>query len=381
MNDLEKKSFYSFLFLYIISSVIFIFLSSYWYYAAQMNSLESNDYYKLQHIADKVSQDIVSSHMHGKELPPVPHSKTVTVSLIDTKGKLVSGSIVGDFHPDKDGYFKQEKYSSLVSSAPQEHQNIKYVVVQSALLTSDIKELQERVILVMLVVIILVIILAWVFSKLFLSPIHQKIKQIEDFVQNTAHELNTPITALKMSVSRALKKKTYDEKILKNISISTKQLFNIYSALSYLSFESKRKEDTQIDVSAVLQKSVQYYKEISESKRIKINIEFEPLMYKIDEVKLSMLFGNLINNAIKYSMPNSIINISLKNSVFVIEDFGIGIKKEKIANIFKKYNRETDYAGGFGIGLSIVQKICLGYGILIDVESQNETGTRFTLKF
>ena len=68
MNDLEKRSFYSFLALYIVSSFLFIVLSGYWYYAAQKNSLESNQYYKLQHIADMLSQKIIYAHMRGVEL-------------------------------------------------------------------------------------------------------------------------------------------------------------------------------------------------------------------------------------------------------------------------------------------------------------------------
>lgn len=381
LNKLEKKSFYSFLSLYIVSSIVFIFLSAYWYYAAQKSALESNDYYKLQHIADKTSQDIISSHMHGKEIPVIKQSESITVSLIDMNGKLVRGALYKGSSIKEDGYFKSDDFSTLVSSAPQEHQNIKYVVVQSSGLSSLVSVLKLNVIAVMMFVIILMMILAWVLSKLFLSPIHQKIIQIEGFVHDTAHELNTPITALKMSVSRALQKKSYDEKILRNISISTKQLFAIYSALSYLSFESKNEDVQEIDVSAVLKKSVEYYQEISESKNITISVEMEPFMYKIDEVKLTMLFGNLINNAIKYSMRDSKIEISLKDGIFIIQDYGIGIDKDKIVNIFKKYNRETDYAGGFGVGLSIVKKISQEYDISVEVRSEKDVGTAVFLRF
>jgi len=223
--------------------------------------------------------------------------------------------------------------------------------------------------------------LAWVLSKLFMRPLHQKIEQIEGFVHDTAHELNTPITALSMSVSRALKKKNYDEKILRNISISTKQLFDIYSALSYISFESQHKASDPVDVGLVLNRSVAYYKELSESKKVKILVEAEPFMFAIDETKLSMLFGNLISNAIKYSMPNSKIELRLKEGLFSIEDEGIGIEAEKLTQIFEKYNRQTEYAGGFGIGLSIVKKVCQEYDIGIDVSSEKGKGTCFRLQF
>jgi len=381
MNTLEKRSFYSFLALYIISSSIFITLSAYWYYTAQKNALQNNQYYRLQHIADTLSQKIINAHMQKIELELPFLDKEIEIALIDVNNNLVYGSIQEDFFPSKAEYFELGKHNVLISDTPQEHLNIKFVVVQSEALLEEITELKQKVLTVMVSSIVMMIALAWVLSRLFMSPLHQKIKQVEDFVHDTAHELNTPITALTMSVSRALKKQTYDEKILKNISISTKQLFDMYTALSYLSFESKPNNEALLDVALVLEKSVSYYKELSESKKIELSVETEPFEFKIDETKLSMLFGNLINNAIKYSHPNSTVEVRLQRGVFSIRDHGIGIESDKLSKIYECYNRETDYAGGFGIGLSIVQKICQEYGITLDVSSEKERGSCFTLSF
>ncbi len=381
MNSLEKKSFYSFLALYILSSSVFITLSAYWYYTAQKNALESNQYYKLQHISDTLSQKIIHAHMQGLKLDIPVLDKGIGIALIDVNKEVIYGSLINDFSPSKAEYFEKGEDNILISDAPQEHLNIKFVVVQSKALFEQKQDLKRRVLAVMVLSIMMMIGLAWILSRFFMSPLHQKIKQIEGFVHDTAHELNTPITALSMSVSRALKKRDYDEKILKNISISTKQLFDIYRSLAYLSFDSKKQVSRELDLSTVLKRSVAYYKELSESKKIEISLEAEGCFFAIDEAKLSMLFGNLINNAIKYSMPNSSIEISLKEGVFKIRDHGIGIEKEKLSKIYERYNRETDYAGGFGIGLSIVQKICQEYKIKVDVTSEKDQGTCFVLAF
>jgi two-component system OmpR family sensor kinase len=319
--------------------------------------------------------------MEGKELELPTFDKDMNIALIDVDNNVIYGSIMGDFFPTEAQFFEHGDYSIFISDAPMQHLDIKFVIVQSKALFEEVNDLKQSVSGVIFLVIMIMITLAWILSKLFMRPLHQKIEQIEGFVHDTAHELNTPITALSMSVSRALKKKEYDEKILKNISISTKQLFDIYSALSYISFESKHKEADRVDVSVVLNRSVAYYKELSESKKITIDVEAESFMFVIDETKLSMLFGNLISNAIKYSMPDSKIQISLKEGVFIIMDQGIGIDKDKLSQIFEKYNRQTEYAGGFGIGLSIVQKVCQEYGITIDVKSEKDRGTSFTLRF
>lgn len=381
MNSLEKKSFYSFLALYILSSSLFITLSAYWYYTAQKNALESNQYYKLQHISDTLSQKIIYAHMQGLKLDIPVLDKGIGIALIDVNKEVIYGSLITEFSPSKAEYFEKEEDNILISDAPQEHLNIKFVVVQSKALFEQKQDLKHRVLAVMVLSIMMMIGLAWILSRFFMSPLHQKIKQIEGFVHDTAHELNTPITALSMSVSRALKKRDYDEKILKNISISTKQLFDIYRSLAYLSFDSKKQVSRKLDLSTALKRSVAYYKELSESKKIEISLGTEGCFFAIDEAKLSMLFGNLINNAIKYSMPNSSIEISLKEGVFKIRDHGIGIEKEKLSKIYERYNRETDYAGGFGIGLSIVQKICQEYKIKVDVTSAKDQGTCFVLAF
>ena len=380
MNSLEKRSFYSFLALYIISSTIFIVLGAWFYLNSQTDSIKRNQSLNVEYISTTVSQDIIAAHMRGYEYS-LGNFEGVKVALFDTNGELKEGVLDERFMPKSPGTFELGNYTFLVSDAPQEHLNIKFVVVQSPLLLEEITELKHNVLAVMIIAIFIMIALAWVLSKLFMRPLHQKIKQIEGFVHDTAHELNTPITALSMSVSRALKKQSYDEKILKNISISTKQLFDIYTALSYLSFETKEQVSVSIDIKEVLEKSVAYYQELSESKKISLNLEAESYNVKIDETKLNMLFGNLINNAIKYSHPSSRIDMVFKDKVFSIQDYGIGIEKEKLSKIYDTYNRETEYAGGFGIGLSIVQKISQEYGLNLEVNSTLNEGTCFKITF
>jgi len=381
LNSLEKKSFYSFLSLYIISSILFILLSAYWYYKAQKNAIENNEYYQLQHISDTLSGNIIKAHMQKLLLKIPSFEKDIHLYIISTDNDILYGKALHGYSPTKPGYTNFAGNNVLVSDTAKKHLNVKFVVIYSNLLTSKISALKQTILEIIILAILIIISLAWILSLLFMKPLRKKIQQIEDFVHDTAHELNTPITALSMSVSRAKKKDMYDANILKNISVSTKQLFDIYTALSYLSFESKQKNETKIDIAKTLQKSVSYYQELSQSKKIELILETQSYEFEIDETKLTMLFGNLINNAIKYSHPNSKIEISLKNAVFKIKDYGIGIEKNKLANIYEKYNRETDYAGGFGVGLSIVQKISYEYGLKLDAHSKINKGSTFCINF
>lgn len=369
MNSLEKKSFSSFLALYLGSSLIFVLLSGYWYYSAQKNALENSTYYKMQHIADNVSSLIINAHMMGTKLLLPNPKKGFEYMMIPSSEKRVY----------LENYYKQNGYQILVSSAPQEHLSIKYVVVKTDTIYKELESLKQNVLLTMLFIFISIGVISWLLSKLFMRPIQEKVLHIEQFIQDISHELNTPITALKMSSKRALQKQVYDEKILRNISISTKQLYSIYQSLAYLNFSSQKQASETLALKVLLLQSVEYYSELSMAKNIKFKIDIqESSLYGV-ESRIELLFSNLISNAIKYSMPNTTIMLVLKDGFFSIKDEGVGIEQDKLQEIFQLYERSSKLAGGFGVGLSIVKQICDEFEIKIQVDSELGVGSYFTL--
>jgi len=381
MNDLEKRSFYSFLGLYIVSSFIFLAGIGYWYYTAQKNALANETYYKLQHISDMKAGEIIMAHMQGKPLVKSKVPKGIKLALINTKGKVVDGTLVAPLLSKKEGYFKHDGYNIFISDAPKEHLGIAYVVAQSNTLARELDALQERVFSVLVGVAFFVVLIAWVLSKLFMKPVQLRVMQIERFINDVTHELNTPITSLSMSSKLALQQGECTDKMLKNISISTKQLYDIYRSLTYLNFSNRKEISEVLDLKMILEKSVEYYGALAEIKRIAFDVKLEPMMFAIPEAQATLLFGNLIGNAIKYSSPKSKIEIVLKNNILTIKDEGIGIEEVQQKKIFEKFKRGTEYSGGFGVGLSIVKSICDEYGIEVSVESKVNEGTIFKLNF
>ena len=382
MNDLEKRSFYSFLGLYIFSSFLFIALIGYWYYAAQKSALENETYYRLQHSADVIAGEIIMAHMQHRPLKSSSAPKGIEVALVDTKGAVVKGKPILPTTALKPGYYHKDGYAIFVSDAPKEHLGIAYVVTESKDLAAELGALRSSVWSVLVLVSILIILVAWVLSKLFMKPVHQRVVQIERFINDITHELNTPVSALSMATDQALKRGECTTKTLKNISISTRQLYDIYRSLTYLNFNKKeQKIHEPVDLAAILHKSIGYYTPLAEVKRIGFETEIDACSYPIPEAQATLLFGNLIGNAIKYSPPNSTIRIRLDAVSLSIEDEGIGIAEELQQQIFEKFQRATAYSGGFGVGLSIVKSICDEYGIKVDVLSKEGEGTRFVLKF
>ena len=109
-----------------------------------------------------------------------------------------------------------------------------------------------------------------------------------------------------------------------------------------------------------------------------------PCVY-CDSVRIAEVFRNLITNAMKYNdAENKTIalgcNLSAKEYVFYVRDNGIGIApafQQRIFEVFKRLHAKTEYGGGSGIGLSIVQKIVVQHGGRLWLESVLNKGTTF----
>lgn len=93
------------------------------------------------------------------------------------------------------------------------------------------------------------------------------------------------------------------------------------------------------------------------------------------------MIDNLINNAIKYNKKGGVISIILKANFLSIADTGCGISKSNLNQIFDRYTRFNTDQGGFGIGLSLVKKICDDNGIKITCKSVENQGSVFKLNW
>lgn len=342
--------------------------------------MEKNaNFYKMNNIADIVSSRVIYAHMSGKKFELQEFDYGV-VALFDKNKKLLYGRTLQDVDFNKSFYMRDGIFT-LVSQRAAEHLNVKYIVVQSSQCVQNIKAIQNQIAYTVVITAFLIILIAIFLSYIFLKPLRDKMQEIEEFVKDTTHELNTPITALMMSTSRLKNKKEYDEKVVKNISISTKQLYDIYSSLSFLSFDSKSEAAIELDFSEVVKEDIAYFGELLERKNISLIKALIPCRITIAPTKAKMLINNLLSNAIKYSNPNSKITITTTQNSFSIEDEGIGIAKEKLEKIFQRFVRANSYAGGFGVGLSIVEGIIEEYGYTIEIDSKEGKGTKIYISF
>ena len=379
MNKITRRSFYSFLALYLISSFAFLTLAAYWFFNSQVAMEKSSNFYKMNNIAEKVSSKVISSHMTGQNFQLTIFADA-NVALLDEDKNILYGSLSQKVDYSKEFYMKDDMFT-LITQRTAKHLGVTYVVVQSGECVKNIMVLKNKILYTVILTAFFIMLIAIFLSYIFLKPIKDKMLEIENFVKDTTHELNTPITALMMSTSRIKSKKHYDEKIVNNISISTKQLYDIYSSLSYLSFDHDSEEAKDIAFEETVAESIEYFSELLNKKNITLVKELKHSPMQIAPTKAKMLINNLLSNAIKYSKPNTTIHITTNQDGFLIQDEGIGIAKEQLKNILKRFVRANSYAGGFGVGLNIADGIVKEQRFKLNIDSQEGVGTTVTIKY
>jgi two-component system, OmpR family, sensor histidine kinase ArlS len=238
------------------------------------------------------------------------------------------------------------------------------------------------------------------FQYLDLS-IHQMVETIEqtfqkerEFISNASHELMTPISILQSKIENMFEQEDVaDEvkvrllemqKILNRLKSITKTLLLI----SQIENEQFLKED-KIAVADMLH---QVHDEISIRLQEK-SINYEQLIpanwvfANINKFLLFNLFFNLINNAIKYNNDGGsikVVGVADGDTLSIqIADTGIGIPEEDMSYIFDRFKKlsQSLKQDSFGLGLPIVKSIAVFHDIKIEVISEKEKGSTFTLIF
>ena len=219
--------------------------------------------------------------------------------------------------------------------------------------------------------------------------IHEK-----QFSSDVSHELRTPITVILAQSDYALQySDTLEEtkESLEVINRHAKRMTNLINQIMELSKLERQKEieKEKINLSNIVLQLLEDYKPLLESKNLNLvyNIE-KDLRIQGNKIMLERVFLNILMNAVKFTKTN--IEVSLiregKTAVLKIRDNGIGISEENKKFIWERFfqvndSRNKEENKGSGLGLSMVKKIVDLHSATIDLESELEQGTCFTIKF
>ncbi len=274
-------------------------------------------------------------------------------------------------------FFVQDKncYNVVVDSS--DHLGVRYIVLKENELSLAFQELRIRIISYLLLSFLLMGVVGYFLGRLFLRPVREQIESLDRFISDTTHELNTPISAILMTIQSL---KGVESKKMKRLEASAKRLSTMYSTLTYR-LEGNEAVSEELCFAGIVETRVEYVKELIDSKRLSIDLDLEPAKVFIPKESAHRLIDNLLSNAIKYSDVGDSITMTLKENIFKIKDTGIGIDEKVQEDIFKRYQRANEERGGFGIGLNIVLAICKKYKIKLGLESKKGKGSTFILTF
>lgn len=214
------------------------------------------------------------------------------------------------------------------------------------------------------------------------------------FISNISHDFRSPLTSIKGYVEAMLDgtiPPEMQEKYLNIVLTETERLNKLTQGLLTLNNYDDRKtylEITDFDINSVIRSTAATFEGICQQKLIRIELLFDAptLMVSADMGKIQQVLYNLIDNAIKFSHPESAIYIETTErheKVFVsVKDTGEGIPKSSIQKIWERFYKTDPSRGkdkkGTGLGLAITKEIIQAHNENINVVSTEGVGSEFT---
>ena len=208
-----------------------------------------------------------------------------------------------------------------------------------------------------------------------------------NFTRNASHEFRTPLTVINTAADMLLIDEglpAASRDILQKIKRAVEDMDNLTEVFLMLAREDAGMlTRRRVDVNQVVREQIERAEFVDgNSRRLRINLEAraEVEVYTSETV-VSVLIGNLIRNAVLHTGQGE-IDIEIDADQLTISDNGPGIPEHSIEQVFEPFNRAgNENASGYGIGLTIVKRLCDRFGWQIEVVGRKSRGACFRLDF
>jgi signal transduction histidine kinase len=217
-----------------------------------------------------------------------------------------------------------------------------------------------------------------------------------ELIQMVSHNLLTPLSEIRWNLEAIDLKEISQEnkefielalRIVKSTIVFAESILTMTTA----EFGQLKLKIEEVDLEKIVVSLLDILRGEIEEKKLKVNVEIEEKLTKIyaDRRVLSILLFTLIENAVLYNKIGGSVMVKIQKLPqrpyleIIVEDTGIGMTKEDLANLFKKYYRSKKAKDldvkGFGIGLYNAKKLVNLHGGDIKIESQEDKGTKASL--
>jgi len=380
INFVKYRTLRSFLALYGVMSILILALMATLYYESMKAQMLSSHRLAMQLQSESYVPRLKTWLENGHDLATFPKDLAYKTALYGYDKDLLVGNILHSPYDFNENISLHNRFIHLIIPLSPYGLGEFYLVFE----TPDDElwrhqTLRNTLLFGSLLFFVLALI-GFTLSRMFLRPMNEAIALLDDFIKDTTHELNTPVSAILTNIealdtddlSPSIQKK------LRRIEIASRTISTLYDDLTYLILNHDLAvHNIPLDLAHLLHERLEYFRHRIEQKKITLSLHIDSeVILMIDSTKATRLIDNLLSNAIKYNVMGGNITITLQNKALCIEDNGIGIPSSMIDRVFERYQRADKSVGGFGIGLNIVAMIAKDYDLKITIESEEKKGTK-----
>ncbi len=374
LRQSEKKTLFSFFILYSFFIILLLSFMSIAYFNTQKDLMLKDKRLKLSKYANDEIKRLKYLHVNFDTVPRIyPRDKRFKSGIYDSVYTKIFSLLDSNKVDLNEDIYLQNGNIYYVKELEYYYLGTKYVVIEVKDSGIWKKHTYKNLVIYGGIVLFAMLLMGYFLLYLLLKPMREALSLLDRFIKDTTHELNTPVSTIlsNIELSENIDVDERLQKRLNRIKIGAKTISNLYQDLVFLTLSNtvERKKE-KLDLKSLLQERAEYFSLFLESKKITLTLDLKDgIILLADKNRLTKLIDNLFSNAIKYNKMRGAIEVVLKERYFYIKDSGRGIQKEKLNQIFKRYERADKSVGGFGIGLSIVSKIAQEEGLKIEIDS------------
>jgi PAS domain S-box-containing protein len=224
---------------------------------------------------------------------------------------------------------------------------------------------------------------------------HRTERLKSDFIATVSHELRTPLTPIigYVDLLRSRGERMTPEKRRASLDVVADRASHLLRLVEDLLLASRigdTEEDLAVEVSTSVHDFVPIVRQVATDRatsRVQLDLPDTPVGVHCDPGRALQVVSNLVGNALKYSPEAEDVHVTMRRDderVYIdVEDHGLGIPSDQLAQIFEKFHRVEDpmtmSTSGTGLGLFIARRLALAMGGDITVTSTLNVGSVFTL--